>query len=50
MNYIDLKRFQQENIVKIRKIIKIKKTRQIEIQLEQNRFDIQKFLLYMKFS
>ena len=48
--YSDLNGFQQENMDKIRKILKIKKTRKIEIQLEQNLLEVQKILLYMKFS
>ena len=50
MNYSDLNAFQQENMDKIRKLLKIKKTRKIEIQLEQNRFEVQKILLHIKFS
>ena len=50
MIYSDLNSFKQENTVKIRKILKIKKTPKFEIQLEQNRFEVQKFLLYIKFS
>ena len=50
MIYSDLNSLKQENTVKIRKILKIKKSSKIEIQLEQNRLDLQKFLLHMKFS
>ena len=37
MIYSDLNSLQQENMDKIRKILKIKKSSKIEIQLEQNR-------------
>jgi hypothetical protein len=50
MIYSDLNGLKQENMDNIRKILKIKKTRKIEIQLEQNRLEVQKFLLHMKFS
>ena len=48
--YSDLNSFKQENMDKIRKILKIKKSSKIEIQLEQNQLEVQNFLFHMKFS
>ena len=50
MIYSDLNWLKQENIDKIRKILKIKKSPKIKIPLEQNRLELQKILLHMKCS
>ena len=50
MIYSNLNSSQQENMDKIRKLLKIKKSPKIKIPLEQNRFEVQKFVPHMKFS